>query len=51
VYVLYYSDSYKTLAEVRAFMDTYQKSGEVLAYEYNVDEVEYNNIMHLYWGD
>lgn len=49
---IYYHDTeYIPSANIREFMNDYLEDGTVLAYEYNVDEIEYRNIQHLYMGD
>lgn len=47
----YTDDDYMHPDDVCDFMHKYKNDGDVLAYEYNVDEVEYTNIHHLYKGD
>lgn len=46
----YYMDHYYMEPEsVRTLIESF--GNDILAFEYNVDEVEYNNIKHLYVGD
>jgi len=47
----YTDDDYMHPDDVSDFMHELKNSGDVLAYEYNVDEIVYTNIHHLYIGD
>ena len=47
----YTDDDYMHPDDVSDFMHELKNGGDVLAYEYNVDEIVYTNIHHLYIGD
>lgn len=49
--LFFFNHYYMEPESVKTLMDKFKDAGEVLAYEYNVDAVEYNNIKHLYVGD
>jgi hypothetical protein len=49
--LFFFNHYYMEPESVKELMDKFKDAGDVLAYEYNVDEVEYNNIKHLYEGD
>lgn len=48
---IYFNDEeYFPASVVDILMQKFIESGDVLAYEYNVDEIEYTNIEHRYVG-
>lgn len=48
--IYFNSDEFYRAEDIKAYMQAYIDSGDVLAYEYNVDEIEYTNTEHLYIG-